>query len=131
MKYLGLLIAILIQVTCLGQSKNDLIGTWQIVKIIDNSSSSLPGCNEAAKEYKLTFNSDNTYSFDAGPGYVTSGKWKIEGTKINFFDSKLSDPSQGTVADHAYPFEINNKGILIVDEYVCSELGGKTHYKKI
>jgi len=85
---------------------------------------------DTAKDFKLTFNSDNTYSFDAGPGYITSGSWKIEGDKINFYDSKLSDPSQGNVADHAYPYEINKNGILIIDEYICSELGGKTYYEK-
>lgn len=131
MKYLGLLIAILLQVSCLGQIKSDLIGTWKVEKIVDQSSSSMSGCNEAAQEYKLTFNKDNTYSFDAGPGYITSGKWKNEGNRINFYNNKLSDSSQGIVADHTYPFVINDKGILIIDEYICSESGGKTYYKKI
>jgi hypothetical protein len=79
----------------------------------------------------LTFKRDNTYSFDAGPGYITSGKWKIEGNSVNFYNSTLSNLSLGIVADHTYPFEINDKGILIIDEYICSELGGKTYYKKI
>lgn len=129
MKYVGLCIAVLYQLTCFGQSATDLIGTWQIEKVVNSTSSSINSC-EGVTEYKLTFKSDNSYSFDAGPGYITSGKWKIEGGKINFFDSKLSDPSQGTVADHAYPYAINEDDILIIDEYICSELGGKTYYVK-
>ncbi len=130
MKYLGLLIALLIQLTCLAQDKTDLIGTWQIEKITNNTNSSVPGCIEAAVKYKLTFNSDNTYSFDSGPGYITSGSWRIEGNKINFYNSKLLDPSQGNVANHAYPFKINNNGRLIIEEYICSESGGTTYYVK-
>ncbi|MFZ1332885.1 MAG: DUF5004 domain-containing protein, partial [Flavobacteriales bacterium] len=73
MKYIFSIIAILTQLTSWSQSTEDLIGTWWITKIVNNSSSSVAGCIDAAKEYKLTFNSDNTYSFDAGVGSITSG----------------------------------------------------------
>ena len=129
MKHIYILIILFIGLSCSGQ-KSSLIGTWQIKKIINNTNSSVGDCLEAAKEYKLTFNSDNTYSFDAGPGYITSGFWKIVGNKINFYNSKLSDPSQGNVADHSFIYKIEKDGTLIIEEYMCSELGGKTYYEK-
>jgi hypothetical protein len=130
MKYLGILIISFIQLTCIGQSTSSrLIGTWKIEKVVNNSSSSV-NC-EGVTGFKLTFNSDSTYTFDAGSGYITAGKWKIEGNKINFYNNKLLDPSKGSVGDHAYTYKIRSDGILVIDEYMCSELGGKTFYKKI
>jgi|GEM_PF-2970494 len=126
-----LLISILfISLNGFSQTKTELIGTWQIIKIKNNTPSNISNC-EGVTEYKLTFNSDNTYEFDAGPDYITTGKWKVIGNNITFYDSKLSNPSHGKVADHTYSFEINKDRVLIIDEYIFSELGGKTYYKKI
>lgn len=131
MKYILILIAMFTHLTSCSQSKVDLIGTWQIAKIVNNSSSNIAGCMEAATEYKLTFYADNTYSFDAGPGYMITGSWKIEGNTISFFNCQLADPNQGVIADHAYPFEMDEDGLLIIDEYLCSESGGKTYYERV
>lgn len=130
MKYILLIFAALLQAIVFGQTESELIGTWKIEEIVFSSGSGLPGCSKDAKNYTLTFRSDGTYKFNAGPGYITSGQWKIEGDKINYFNSKLSDPSQGIVSDHSYTFIIESDGRLVIDEYVCSELEAKTYYKK-
>jgi hypothetical protein len=128
MRYLFTIITLLIVQAVLGQTENELVGTWQIEKVVNHGTSSLP-CEEVT-EYTLTFNADNTYEFNAGPGFITAGKWELKGSSISFFDNKLEDPSQGNVADHAYPFELLNEDQLIIDEYICSELGGKTYYRR-
>lgn len=130
MKNLTLIISVLFQLVFFGQSKKDLIGTWKIEEIVFSSGNGLPGCSDEAKKYTLNFRSDGTYKFNAGQGFITSGQWKIVGDKINYFNSKLSDPSQGTVSDHSYTYVILPDGRLVIDEYICSELEAKTYYKK-
>lgn len=131
MKFIGILITLFVHLHCFSQkTSSDLTGTWQIKKVVNNTKSSV-NCT-GITDYTITFKSDNTYSFiGGGPEYITTGQWKIEGTKIHFYNSKLADPSMGTVGDHTDPFEINSEGVLIIEEYMCSELGGKTYYKKI
>lgn len=130
MKYFTIFTLLLFNCNCFSQSDiSKLLGKWKIEKVI-NSTDSGVSCN-AVSNYTLTFNKDFTYTFDAGPEFITTGKWKLEGNKINFFDNKLSDATKGTVANHAYIYKIMKDGRLVIDEYMCSELGGKTYYLKI
>jgi hypothetical protein len=81
MKYFGLLIALFSALNSFSQSSSDLIGIWQIEKVITSTNSSVNNCKGVTK-YKLIFNLDNTYSLDAGPGFITTGKWKVEENKF-------------------------------------------------
>jgi hypothetical protein len=54
----------------------------------------------------------------------------VERQDNHFFDSKREDPSQGSVADQAYPFELFDEDQLIIDEYSYIELGESQTIKK-
>jgi hypothetical protein len=120
-----LTILLLTLFTGLYSQESELIGTWNLERHVVDSG--YPCTDENKMTY--TFMSDHTYTLDVN-GYKTTGRWVIMGTTIYYYDSKLQNPADGSVGNHAYEYNISKNGELIQQDYVCSELGGTSYYKK-
>lgn len=104
-------------------NEEKIIGCWDLrLHILNGDTCTL-------NKVQLIFNSDHTYK-EIVNGYWSKGKWKLEGNKISYYNSVLQNPKDGSVADHSYTFHFSEKGELVEDDYMCSELIGVSYYRK-
>lgn len=129
LNYIILFLILIAKLKLYSQSNSDLIGDWEIVNIINNTSSSLGNCIEESIGYTQSFYKDSTYFFDQEPGHDISGKWYIVGNEIRYYNSTCGSDSI-PYGNGFYAFEITADTTLIISEFMCSEAGGKTYYKK-